>query len=310
MVILIKRLKLIVFFLIFPTSFSLGWGSFAHKQINRHAVFTLPPAMFAFYKKHIHFITENSVNPDKRRYVVENEAPRHYIDLEHYSESVPWEMAPYWSQATNAYPQDELMQYGILPWHICRMKHALTKAFRKKDVNKILRLSADIGHYIADANVPLHTSKNYDGQLTGQEGIHELWETRLPELFTNNYNLSTGRATYVNNPQKRAWQAIIAAHKAVKDVLRIEKKLSDDFPATQKYSFEQKGSVLQKVHSSAYAQAYHTRLDGQVERQMNASIKMVGDFWLTCWVDAGQPDLDALLRVPLRQVKLQEDFSE
>jgi hypothetical protein len=36
-------------------------------------------------------------------------------------------------------------------------------------------------------------------------------------------------------------------------------------------------------------------LKNQVERQMRASIKMVGDFWLTCWIDAGQPDLGKLL---------------
>ena len=66
---------------------------------------------------------------------------------------------------------------------------------------------------------------------------------------------------------------------------------------------------MQKVHSTAYAQAYHTLLDGQVERQMRASVKMVGDFWLTCWVDAGQPDLDVLLQMPLHKEQLQENFS-
>ncbi len=306
----IKRIKLIVLFLVFPTSISLGWGFFAHKQINRHAVFTLPPAMVTFYKEHIHFITENAVNPDKRRYVVEGEAPRHYIDLEHYSDSTPWEASPYWSQALDVYTQDELMQHGILPWHIYHMKHRLTEAFQQKDVYQILRLSADIGHYIADANVPLHTSENYDGQFTGQEGIHGLWETRLPELFTSSYDFFVGRAEYTHNPQKRVWQAILTAHQAVEGVLRVEKKLSKTFPTAQKYSFEQRGSTLQRVYASAYAQAYHTLLDGQVERQMRASIKMVGDFWFTCWVDAGQPDLDALLQLPLHKEKLQEDFSQ
>lgn len=36
-------------------------------------------------------------------------------------------------------------------------------------------------------------------------------------------------------------------------------------------------------------------LDGQVERRMRAAIKTIGDMWYTCWVDAGQPDLTALL---------------
>lgn len=306
-----RRFKLILLLLFLPNSAVLSWGFFAHKQINKHAVFTLPPAMFSFYKKHIQFITENAVNPDKRCYAVEGEAPRHYIDLEYYGDSVSWkEHLQYWSQAVEEHTKEVLMQHGILPWHIYRMKHALTEAFRRKDGNRILRLSADIGHYIADANVPLHTSENYNGQFTDQEGIHGLWETRLPELFLDSYDFFIGRAEYVDNPQQHAWKAIITAHKAVGSVLSLEKKLSEYFPATKKYSFEQRGSTLQKVYSIAYAQAYHNILDGQVERQMRASVKMVGDFWLTCWVDAGQPDLDALLQLPLPEDQLQEDFSK
>jgi len=197
-----RRFKLIFFLFFFTTSTSLGWGFFVHKKINKHAVFTLPPPMFAFYKHYIHFLTENAVNPDKRRYVIEGEAPRHYIDIDHYGDSALWEMPRYWRQAVELYDEEVLMQHGILPWHIYSMKHALTEAFRQKDVYRILKLSADIGHYIADANVPLHTSENYNGQLTGQEGIHGLWETRLPELFLDSYDFFTGRAAYINDPNK------------------------------------------------------------------------------------------------------------
>ena len=304
----LMRQLIIILLLLIPPSSSLGWGFFAHKQINKHAVFTLPPPMFAFYKHYLHFITEHAVNPDKRRYVVEGEAPRHYIDLEHYGDRTLEAMPQYWHQAVALYTEEVLQQHGILPWYIYRMKQALTAAFRQKDVERILKLSADIGHYIADANVPLHTSENYNGQLTGQEGIHGLWESRLPELFFDSYDLFTGRAAYVKAPQKRAWEAIITAHQAVDSVLALEKKLSREFPATKQYSFEQRGTTLQKVYSRAYAKAYHTMLEGQVERQITASIKMVGDFWLTCWVDAGQPDLDVLLKLPLQEEQLQEHF--
>ncbi len=305
-----KRLALTFLTLFSPLSVSLGWGFFAHKQINKYAVFTLPPPMFAFYKQHIHYITENAVNPDKRRYAVEGEAPKHYIDIEHYSDGAIQEIPRYWSQAQELYTEEVLLEHGILPWHVYRMKHALTEAFRKKDVCQILKISADIGHYIADANVPLHTSKNYDGQLTGQEGIHGLWETRLPELFLDGYDFFVGKATYVKDPQQRTWEAVTNAHKAVSAVLDLEKRLSKEFSSMKKYSFEQRKSVLQKVYSEAYAQAYHKMLEGQVEQQARASVKMVGDFWLTCWVDAGKPDLDALLELPVQEEQLQEQFPE
>jgi hypothetical protein len=42
---------------------------------------------------------------------------------------------------------------------------------RKTKKHEILFIAADLGHYIADAHMPLHTSDNHDGQLTDQKGI-------------------------------------------------------------------------------------------------------------------------------------------
>ncbi|WP_310589062.1 hypothetical protein [Dyadobacter chenhuakuii] len=58
------------------------------------AVFRLPPEMQVFYKKNIDFITENAVNPDRRRYAVVGEAERHYIDLDVYGDSAVLVLTP------------------------------------------------------------------------------------------------------------------------------------------------------------------------------------------------------------------------
>lgn len=272
-----------------------AWGFFGHQHINRLAVFTLPPEMLGFYKHYIVYLSEHAVNPDKRRYMVKNEAPRHYIDIDAYGDSALYKLPRSWKDALMQYSEDSLMSHGIVPWHINAMRYRLTEAFKARDVQAILRLSADIGHYIGDAHVPLHTTRNYNGQLTNQHGIHGLWESRLPELFADRYDLFVGKASYLPHPQLSAWQAVTSAHLALDSVLSFEKKLSGSFAEDKKYSFEQRGNATVKVYSKAYAKAYAKMLSGQVERQMRASIKMVGDFWYTCWVDAGQPDLDKLL---------------
>src|SRR5437899_8336856 len=74
----------LTFSFILITSNSFAWGFWAHKKINRQAVFTLPPAMLGFYKSHIDYISEHAVDPDKRRYIVKTEAPHHYISIDHY----------------------------------------------------------------------------------------------------------------------------------------------------------------------------------------------------------------------------------
>jgi hypothetical protein len=291
---------------IFLVSLGTIWGFFAHERINRLAVFTLPPAMIGFYKANIDYITEASVNPDRRRFFSADEAPRHYIDLDHYGDSALYNIPRFWNEAVAVYSEDTLKEYGILPWHINRMYFRLREAFAVKDPAEILRISAELGHYIADAHVPLHTTENYNGQLSGQEGIHAFWESRLPELFSENYDFFVGRPEYLVNPQLAAWEAIESSHRSVDSVLALEKKLALKF-AERKYGFETKGKQTVKVYAKDYATSYHRVLEGMVERRMRAAIKCIASFWFTAWVDAGQPDLNLLINYKPSEEELQKN---
>lgn len=272
-----------------------SWGFLAHRKINHQAVFSLPPEMLGFYKKHIRYLTENAVNPDQRRYAVEWEAPRHYIDLDRYGDSAAYKLPRYWKEASEIYGEDTLQAHGIVPWHINRMYYQLKEAFENRDPRAILRLSADMGHYIADAHVPLHTTSNYNGQQTGQHGIHGFWESRLPELYLEEYDFFVGKADYIVDKQGACWAAVISTNEAVDSVLAFEKELTGAFGSDKKYSYEDRGNKVIKTYSSRFSARYHNALSGQVERQMQASIKMIADMWYTCWVDAGQPDMNNLL---------------
>lgn len=292
-----------------PNHESKQWGFFGHQRINRMAVFTLPPEMFGFYKEHLEYITEHAVDPDKRRYAVEGEAPRHYIDLDHYYKpgENPYEVVPkYWNDAVAKFSEDTLQAYGIVPWYIVVMKNKLQKAFESGNVDLILKYSADLGHYVGDAHVPLHTTENYNGQLTNQKGIHGLWESRLVEINAEDYDYFVGKSVYQNSILDFAWDAVRASHNALDSVLRIEKELTNEFDSDKKYSYEQRGRVTAKVYSYAFSQAYHERMNGMVERRMRDAIIAVGSVWYTAWVDAGQPDLNALKNKPVSQELLDE----
>jgi len=71
----------------------------------------------------------------------------------------------------------------------------------------------------------------------------------------------------------------------------MERELTLRMPNT-KYSFESKGATTVKVYSRDFSSAYHSALNQMVERRMKKAIFMVGCFWYTAWVDAGQPDLE------------------
>ncbi|HTH54624.1 MAG TPA: zinc dependent phospholipase C family protein [Cyclobacteriaceae bacterium] len=283
-----------------------AWGFFGHKKINRLAVFTLPVEMAPFYKKNVRYIEESAVNPDRRRYIVPDEAPRHFIDLDNYGDSAVFKLPRYWSQAVEMIGEDSLNAHGILPWNIQRVYLQLRDAFFVRNPDRILKLSADLGHYLADAHVPLHTTKNYNGQLTNQVGIHALWESRLPELFSTDYDFYTGKAQYVSNVQKEAWKIVVHTNEALDSVLRFEKQMSELW-GEKKYNFESQGKLTIKVFSVGYSKAYHDKLSGMVERQMRASVLMIGSLWYSAWVDAGQPDLRLLMDHKPTEEELREN---
>lgn len=204
----------------------------------------------------------------------------------------------YWRDAVAKIGEDSLRKHGIVPWHIQAAAFQLTDALREKDARRILRVSADLGHYIADSHVPLHTTKNYNGQLSNQDGIHGFWESRLPELFAEDYDLWIGEAEYRDNIAEDVWQTVAASHQASDSVFYFEKKLSSNFKPDKKYSYELRNNILTRTYSREFSEKYHQMLHHQVERQMKASVKMVGDVWYTCWVNAGQPDLRKMESLP------------
>jgi hypothetical protein len=278
-----------------------SWGFFAHYRIHRLAVFTLPKAMAGFYRSNIEFITEHAISADKKRYVDSTEAPHHFFDADHYGKQPFRDMPQHWVNAAAKYSSDTLNKYGTVPWAITSNYYWLVRAFKAHDTTAILTLSANLGHYISDAHVPLHLTQNYDGQLTNQPGLHALWESRLPELFSNSYNYNVGKARYIPNPLAEAFKICRSSFKEIDTVLRMERLLNKTFPTDKKYAMEQRGNRTVKVYSVEYSRAYHKMIKGMVQRRMRSSILSVGSFWFSAWVDAGQPDLSKLIKAPLRK---------
>jgi hypothetical protein len=348
------------------------WGFFGHRRINQLAVYALPRDLIGFYKPQLEYISAHAVDPDKRRYAVKLEGPRHFIDLDQYGTS-PFEDLPRnWAKAMLKYSQfswissggdtiilhrsgakhwlvgkelaskntmlpfdtlplirfftqhclanygddgwvlpfdslalqlnwpllggrlyieEHLSQHGILPFQLCKMQEALAAAFKRHDQVAILRLSAEMGHYLGDAHVPLHTTRNYNGQLSNQVGIHAFWESRIPELFADErYDFWVGTAQYLPDPETFFWKTVLESHQLVDSVLHIEKRLSKTFPTAQQYAWEEKGGQSIRTQSRHYAAAYEKALDGMVETQMQKAIRALASAWYTAWVDAGKPD--------------------
>lgn len=286
---------LIIISIIVNHSWLCAWGFLGHQTINKKAVFALPPELFGFYKKYIDYVTQHSTDPDNRRYLIAEEGCRHFLDCDFYEKSVPLDTLPHrWNEAVKKYGLDTLNEHGIVPWHCNLMLYKLTEAFKSKDLKSILKTSADIGHYIADAHVPLHSTHNYNGQLTNQEGIHALWESRIPKLYLDSFDILTGTANYLSSPNEFIWDRVEESFSLVDTVLFLEKRATVIVGADNKYITEPYGSVMVKNYSPSFCQTYNGLMENMVEERMRAAIYAVASFWYTAWVNAGQPDLNNL----------------
>ncbi len=282
-------------------SVAFAWGSWGHQHINYAAIFALPAEMRVFFYNHKDFITEESVVPDLRKYTINDKAEfnRHFIDIEGFEGYTMTTLPKTTADAKKVFDDKLLDKMGILPWYIQDMSDKLTKAMRDKRKTEILFLAADLGHYIGDANMPLHTSLNHDGQLTNQRGIHSFWESQLPDYFGNTYDFRTIPAVYLPDITAATWDIIKHTHGLVESTLSIEKTLSMSFKKDDMYKKDANGVVIknkfgQQTHSYAYAKAYHEALNGMVEKQMKHAVQDLANFWYTCWVNAGKPDLTSL----------------
>ena len=196
------------------------------------------------------------------------------------------------TDCTSVIAHDSLTDYGILPYGLMYSYDQLVRSFDNKDTRRILKTSADLGHYVGDAHVPLHTTINYNGQLTDQDGIHAFWESRLPELYAlENYDFLVGQAEYIPNMNEYVWDIVLDTHTYLDSVLLVEKRLRKTFPSDRQNCFEQRLERTVRIECEEFAAAYHEALDGMVERQMVKSISSLGNIWYSAWIDAGQPVL-------------------
>ena len=277
----------------------LSWGVIGHERINRAAVLALPKPLQTFFYNHIDYITQESTVPDLRRNVLNDktEPPRHYFDMENFGDvtNLPKTM----DEAQKKYDEKFLTKNGILPWYIQDLMTKLTKAFKDKRKNEILFIAGDLGHYIADAHMPLHTSDNHDGQNTNQKGIHSLWESRLPELFVKDYKLNASEGIYLEDVDKAIWELMFDTHSLVEPLLAADKKLRTSTPENKIFVTDVNGVIVKNkyggtLYSDEYAGKFHTELNGMVEKQMKKAITVTASFWYTAWVNAGKPDLSKL----------------
>lgn len=291
---MIKKTKVFIFLSVIGVLTG-SWGFLVHKTVHQLAVYELPKGMLPFFYDNLESLVTQAPRPDIRRNHDSSEAAKHFIDLEMYGEKAAVSMPKSWQKAVGRYQKDSLLKYGYLPYQVVYTKAKLTEAFRAGDKDSILFYATDLGHYIADAHVPLHTTVNYDGQLTSQKGLHSVWESMIPELEIGTYNLySKHTAIYLKDPASAIWLAIRKSARLVPVMLLKEKEVSKGFTDDKKFRIQVRRGHETKSYTTEFVKAYAAALGSSVNDQLRSAADLIADFWYTSWVDAGRPDLSRL----------------
>ncbi|HWP81640.1 MAG TPA: zinc dependent phospholipase C family protein [Bacteroidota bacterium] len=290
---LLSLTRIAVFLFIFVTD-ALGWGFWAHREIHRYAIQSLPEEMQPFFTAFADTIIARSVEADRRRNSDPTEEFHHFIDIDRYGSYPFRELPRQYEEAVAKFGKTKVDSNGTAPWRIADFMKKLTDAMKRKDKADILFYASNIGHYVADIHVPLHTTENYDGQLTNQKGLHARWESRIPEMFGKTFNLQAQPATYISDPLNFAFEVVLESYAKVDSVLNLDLKAREGIPEEELFKVTQRRGRTEYQLSDRYFQQYHELLNGMVENQMQRSIKAVASCWYTAWVDAGKPDLSEI----------------
>lgn len=281
-----KRIYFLIALLLSCTvSPSLGWGDRGHQYVNSLAIDLLPNSIKPFYEENRAWVVTHSIDPDlwKREYRIE--APKHFIDLDTWGNEIAQNYpSDYWL-ACGLLGKAAVDKNGTVPWRIAEYYGKLVNAFRKRDARGVVEISAWLGHYVGDIHVPFHAAANYDGQLSGQKGLHVRFETEMLNRQITPDDLKQNLTTRKPVRNYKSKNLVEEAFGWARESLRLTTPILDaDKSAAQ-------GG---KNYDDAYYQAFGAKTRSIALSRLQEAGRQLSWLWVSAWQEAGSPALTAL----------------
>jgi len=254
---------------------ALAWGPTAHDIVNTWAIQTLPPEIRSFFENHRQFLLDHANDADELMKKDRYERMRHYIYLDKYG-VFPYPELPHdYGQAKEKFGSLRINRDGALPWQIGEFSLRLTKAMKAGNWEEVKLDAAALAHYVADSHDPLHTTQNFDGQLTRQHGLSARFDIHLFDRYSKFFIMHPENAEKIDDPTEYAFQTCLASHVWVSLIiwsdLRAREGLAD--------------------YNDEYYDRFYNQVGPAVVQEINAAAHDAGSYWYTAWLNAGRPQL-------------------
>jgi hypothetical protein len=255
-----------------------AWGLASHRWIATRAAEIVRDTCPALGTAPRSALGDAAVEPDTvlKRRDGRREGVRHFLNLDHYGPP-PFRALPRDRRAAeDRFGRRVVEREGILPWHGAAVARRLRDELARGDVRAAVVTAGHLAHYAGDATMPLHATENYDGERTGQRGIHRRVEARLVDGDLGEYTRRTWKVTRRRaiGPEGAEGALFAALEQAYTG---LDAVLAADRAATR-------GT---KVGSRLYYRRLHAELADLMAAQLGAAAVLTAALWEGACVGSG-----------------------
>lgn len=273
---LLKKFILSSFILISFSLILISWGATGHSKISEAAALSFNAQMKDF-QSWVSFLKAHASDADNRKGSDPTEGPRHYIDIDNYSDFITKGRIPQTLDSVNAlYGSAFVVDNGTLPWATLATFDSLRECLKRRNFDKAKIFAADLGHYVADGHMPLHITVNYNGQLTNQTGLHSRYETTMINSKISQIVYSGTDATEISN-----------VNQYIFNYLYFNNKYCDSLLLADTYAKSVSSGSYNTTYTNALWAKTGTYTISLFERASHALASLI----YTAWVQAGSPSL-------------------
>ena len=274
----IRNILLIVF------AYSLmSWGYVGHQIISSRTGLSFNEEMQQF-NSWVPILAAHASDADERKAWDPTEGPKHYIDIDNYSQFISQGNIPQTLDSViDIYGYSFVYDQGILPWATKTTFDSLVACFERQDWDAAVLFAADIGHYVADGHMPLHITRNYNGQYSGNSGIHSRYESTMINAYQSQIEYGGMQLSEIEDVQGYIFDYLYQNYTYVDSVL-----LADDYAH----------NLAGNTSSSAYKAALWEKTGSFTTELFKNASHRITELIYTAWKQAGSPSMTSGINDP------------
>lgn len=260
-----------------------AWGFAGHRLIMQRAIDLLPPELKPMFERNRTELVVRVVDPDTWRNVGWEDDPNHFLDYgaPEYGKA-PFAALPRdYNAALEKFGMVVLKRNGLLPWRAAEQFGNLRRGFEEfkrtapYTISNTILYAAVTSHYVQDAHQPFHATDNYDGQLTGQHGLHSRFERDLVERFGDRLRLTPAPPRAPANLRDFMFDTLIESNALTEQLLKADKEALGG----------------RDTYDAAYFESFFAKVQPLLEQQLSKAISATAGVIVAAWEQAGRPAL-------------------